>query len=71
MSDKNLKEVMGLQEYINKYFGGNQSNFAKSCGKSDKHIWRQLQSSSYIVVDGEVAQVKYNANTCFSENNRK
>lgn len=54
-----LHEVMGLREYINTHFGGNQSAFAKSSGKSDKHVWRQLQSGDFIVVNGKVCQIKY------------
>ena len=59
MAKNNPSEVLGLREYINTHFGGCQAAFAKSCGKSEQHIWRQLQSCSYIVVDGNVAQIKY------------
>ena len=52
-------EVLGLRAYINTYFNGCQTEFAKSCGKSPKHIWRQLQSCEYIVVNHSVCQIKY------------
>jgi len=60
-------EVMGLREYIKEYFGGCQVNFAKSCGKSPQHIWRQLSSCEYIVVNGQVAQIKYSASPLNNE----
>lgn len=70
METNNLNEVLGLREYINKYFDGCQAAFAKSCGKSEQHIWRQLQSCSYIVVDGNVAQIKYSVNPINAEKSR-
>ena len=59
MTIDNDNEVMGLREYINVNFDGCQASFAKSCGKSPKHIWRQLQSCDYLVVNNNVVQIKY------------
>lgn len=55
----NPNEVLGLREYINKHFDGCQTAFAKSSGKHLQHINRQLQSCTFIVVDGNVCQIKY------------
>lgn len=52
-------EILGLREYIDKYFGGCFTAFGKSCGKHKQHIWRQCQSCDYIVVNGKVCQIKY------------
>ncbi len=71
MSDEKPNEVMGLREYINAYFGGCQAAFAKSCGKNPKHIWRQLQSCDYIVVNGKVAQIKYGVKSVNAEKRGK
>lgn len=60
-------EVLGLRTYINNYFEGCQTAFAKSCGKSPKHIWRQLQSCEYIVVNHNVCQIKYAVKTVNKE----
>ena len=54
-----LHEVLGLREYINKHFNGCQSQFAKACDKQPQHIYRQLKSCEYIVVNDQVVQIKY------------
>lgn len=70
MSDEKPNEVLGLRKYIDTYFGGCQASFAKSCGKSAKHIWRQLQSCDYLVVNGNVVQIKYSVKIVNREKSR-
>ena len=54
-----MTEVLSLQDYISKYFAGSQTAFGKAFGKSSKHIWRQLNSGGFIVVNDQVCQIKY------------
>ena len=71
MTSEKPNEVLGLRKYIETYFSGCQAAFAESCGKNPKHIWRQLQSCDYLVVNGNVVQIKYSINVVNAEKSRK
>tara|TARA_R100000541_G_C1892368_1_gene83668 strand:- start:961 stop:1173 length:213 start_codon:yes stop_codon:yes gene_type:complete len=54
-----MSKVLTLRQYIDDYHDGNQAAFARQCGKHEQHVYRQLLSCDFIVVDGKVAQIKY------------
>lgn len=49
---------MSLIEYINKYYGGNQSVFAAVIGKPRQRVSEWIKSSDWYVYDGMMMQKK-------------
>tara|TARA_B110000902_G_C14273059_1_gene573937 strand:- start:626 stop:826 length:201 start_codon:yes stop_codon:yes gene_type:complete len=55
----NSNRIYSLKGYIDAFYDGNSSAFAKASNKSPQHIWRQLQQTSYFVCNNNVCQIKY------------
>ena len=54
-----MQEVMTLKEYIVKYYSGSMSAFGRAYGKQRQQVFREMNNRKFIVVNGEVAQLKY------------